>query len=57
MADTECIAGADPEFEKEEAQRVLGLAPKNFFANLEDFLKNLAQKGVGVPPCSGSAPA
>ena len=40
--------GADPGFEKEGAQRIRGLVPKFFLANLGDFLKNLAQKRVGV---------
>ena len=45
---------ADPGFKKEGAQGVRGLA-----LNLGGFLKNLAQKGVGVrpqrPPRAGSA--
>ena len=43
-------SGADPGFEKGRAQGGRGLAPKIFLANLGDFLKNLAQKGVGVRP-------
>ena len=45
------ITGADPGFEKGGAQGVLGLAIKNFLANLGDFKKN-SQKWVGVrrPP-------
>ena len=50
---------AYPGFEKKGAQGARGLAPKIFLANLGDFLKNLAQKGVGVRRLrspSGSAP-
>ena len=36
---------------------VKSLAPKIFLGSLEDFLKNLAQKRVGMRPPSGSAPA
>ena len=36
------------DLKKEGAQGVRGLTLKNFLANLGDFLKNLAQKGVGV---------
>ena len=42
--------GADPGFEKGGGAGVQGLAPKIVLANLMDFLKNLAQKGVGMRP-------
>ena len=45
--------GADPGFEKGGGL----LAPKIFWANVKDFLKDLAQKGVGMHPPSVSAPA
>ena len=35
---------------KEWEHGVMGLAPDIFLANLGDFLKKLAQKGVGVRP-------
>ena len=45
--------GRIQDLKKEESQRVSRITPK---ANLGDFLKNLAQKGVAVSPPSGSAP-
>ena len=48
--------GQIQDLKKEGAQGVQGLAPEIFLANLRDFLKNLAQKGVGVRPPSGSVP-
>ena len=48
------------DLKKEGAQGVWGLNPKIFLAHFGDFLKKLAQKGVGVRPLrppSGSAPA
>ena len=47
---------ADPAFETGGGAGGSGARPKIFSVNLGDFLKNLAQKGVGVPPPSGSAP-
>ena len=56
-----CQQGRVQDLKKEGAQGVRGLACNSFFANLGDFLKNLALKAVGVrplrtPPPSGSAP-
>ena len=51
--------GRIQDLKKEGAQWLRGLAPKTFLANLEDFLKNLGQKGVGLRPLgppSGSVP-
>ena len=41
---------ADPGFEKGGGARGREPAPKIFLANLGDFLKNFAQKGMGVRP-------
>ena len=35
---------------KKEGRRGFGCSPPILLANLGDFLKNLAQKGVGVRP-------
>ena len=54
------LSGADPGFEKGGGAEGLGRDFRNIYANLGDFLKKLALKGVGVhplrPPPSGSAP-
>ena len=53
------LQGRIQDLKKEGAQGVRGLAPKIFLANLGDFSKNLAQKGMGVRPLrppSRSAP-
>ena len=42
--------GRIQDLKMEGAQGVRGLVPKIFLANLGDFLKNLAQKGVGWRP-------
>ena len=42
--------GRIQDLKKESAQGVRGLAQRFFLANLGDFLKSLAQKGVGVRP-------
>ena len=42
--------GRNQDLKKEGVHGIRGLAPKIFLANLGDFLKNLAQKGVGVRP-------
>ena len=52
--------GRIQDLKKEGAQKVRGRDFRHVWANLGDFLKNLAQKVVGVrplrPPPSGSAP-
>ena len=48
--------GADPGFEKGGAQVAQGPVFGHIQANFGDFLKNLAQKRVGPPLSSGSAP-
>ena len=53
------ISGADPGFEKGGGAGVSEASFRHIWANLENFLKNLAQKRVGVrplPPHSGFAP-
>ena len=42
--------GRIQDLKKEGAQGVRGLTPKIFLANLRDFAKILAQKGVGMRP-------
>ena len=53
------MQGQIQDLKKEGAQGVREFAPNIFLTNLGDFLKNLAQKRVGVRlllPLSGSAP-
>ena len=44
------LAGANPGFEKEGAQRVRGQYLWHIYVNLGDFFKEFATKGVGVRP-------
>ena len=50
MSLKDALQGRIQDLKKEWEQGVRGVAPKIFWANQGDFLKNLAQKGAGVRP-------